>query len=120
MKYSNASTHNAHGQGLVSSQTRALGLGLAVGLASLLACAAAWGQDDPLQQRRQELRSTVRQQGADGVATVNYNKQANSGTDSKVAGPVNLRHLTAEERSELRRQLARDLRAQRGPGNTPQ
>jgi hypothetical protein len=120
MKYSNAFTQNAHRQGLTSSRAKALGLGLTLGLASLLACSAAWGQDDPLQQRRQELRSTVRQQRADGVATVNYNKQANSGTDSKAAGPVNLRHLTAEERTELRRQLARDLRAQRGPGNTSQ
>jgi hypothetical protein len=120
MKYSNALAHTAHRQGLANSRARALGLGVTVGLASLLACAAAWGQDDPVQQRRQELRSTVRQQRADGVATVNYNKQASSGTDSKAAGPVNLRHLTAEERTELRRQLARDLRAQRSPGNASQ
>lgn len=120
MKYSNALTHHAHGQGLVICQIRALGLGLTLGLASLLACTAAWGQDDPLQQRRQELRSTVRQQRGDGVATINYSKPATSGADNQAAGPANLRHLSAEERTELRRQLARDLRAQRGPGNTSQ
>ncbi len=128
MKYSNALTQTAHRQGLVSSQVRAFGSGLtlrvaaflAALLASVIACSPAWAQDDPLQQRRQELRSTVRQQRGDGVAPVNFSKQPNSGADNKAAGPVNLRHLTAEERTELRRQLARDLRAQRGPANVSQ
>jgi hypothetical protein len=122
MTYSNALTHAAQGQGRGSSQTRALGMGFALGLAlaCLAASMAAWGQDDPLQQRRQELRSTVRQQRGDGLATVTYNKPANSSAATNAAGPVNQRHLTAEERTELRRQLARDLRAQRGPATTPQ
>jgi hypothetical protein len=118
MKYSNALTQTAHRQGLVGSQVRAFGSGLtlrvaaflAALLASVIACSPAWAQDDPLQQRRQELR----------VAPVNFSKQPNSGADNKAAGPVNLRHLTAEERTELRRQLARDLRAQRGPANVSQ
>jgi hypothetical protein len=90
---------------------------LAVGVATVAACMAAWGQDD-LQQRRQELRSTVRQQHATVQAQPQANAQ-NSGQDSATSAPAP-RHLSADERTELRRQLTRDLRAQRSTGSAQQ
>jgi FKBP-type peptidyl-prolyl cis-trans isomerase (trigger factor) len=80
---------------------------------------AAWGQDDPqLQQRRQELRSTVRQQHAIVQAPASQSTPINS-QDSAASIPAP-RHLSAQERTELRRQLTRDLRAQRSTGSAQQ
>lgn len=92
---------------------------LALGLLTATGCMSAWGQDDPLlQQRRQELRSMVRQQQPVAAGPSATLVQA-SGSDN-AASAANQRHLSFEERTELRRQLARDLRAQRGTGNTLQ
>jgi hypothetical protein len=124
MKYSDISELSDQLNGHVLGRA----MRVAVGLCAVLTCVAASAQDDPLQQRRQELRSTVRQQGgyypqqgANPVAPVNYNKppiNAPTSTSAEnAAKPANLRHLSAEERTELRRQLARELRAQRGPSN---
>ncbi len=77
-------------------------------LAPAWACTGAWAQTDlvpqtgpnPAQQavpntKRQELRSVVRQPSAPGEVK-----------------PAELHHLNAQERSQLRRQLTRELRAQ--------
>lgn len=71
-------------------------------LAATLGSVSAWAQSDAApvagpDARRNELRMVVRQPQQGATAAVN------------AAGP---RHLSAEERSQLRRQLTRELRAQ--------
>ncbi len=81
------------------------------GLVAVLACSSTLAQTEPQQQlRKQELRSAVRQV----VATPAGPRQ----TPAELAADESLRHLNAQERSELRRQLTRDLRAQRSSTET--
>jgi hypothetical protein len=78
-----------------------------------------WGQSgaqmvqaDPqelLQQRRQELRSTVRQQQLGPVLNTAVAVPATPASAVNANSP---RRLSMEEKTELRRQLARDMRAQ--------
>lgn len=115
MTYCNASPNSAQHALRWSRPAKAL----AVGVATVLACMAAWAQEDPqLQQRRQELRSTMRQQHTIVQTLPQPNAQSNS-PDSATSAPMP-RHLSADERTELRRQLTRDLRAQRSTGSAQQ
>lgn len=85
-------------------------------LLSVILCANAWcqanlpqeGNLESRQDRRQELRSTVRQQVAAGNPAKSSDKIVLS--DSSAA---NTRQLSSTERTELRRQLASDPRSQR-------
>jgi hypothetical protein len=61
------------------------------------------------QQRRQELRSTVRQQQPGPVLNTAVAVPA---TPASAANANSPRRLSMEEKTELRRQLARDMRAQ--------
>lgn len=94
------------------------------GAFSALLCNAAVAHHDVPHMRQQELRSTVRQQ----MATPQLARQsapqpakpaaAQAAAQASQAGiqaatDANARHLSAQERVELRRQLARDLQAQR-------
>jgi hypothetical protein len=76
--------------------TAVLGLAAALGSAGTAAQTDAAQMPDP-SARRTELRSMVRQ------------PQQSAAANSKAA---ELRHLSAEERLQLRRQLTRELRAQ--------
>jgi hypothetical protein len=81
---------------------RSLTSGAMLGLLPVLGSPTAWAQTDAASQgqstRRQELRSIVRQPQA---------------TPASASGKaIEQRHLNAEERSQLRRQLTRELRAQ--------
>jgi hypothetical protein len=119
MTYCIALPNGAHIAGHGSRTLRVLAVKVAVGVAAVVACMAASAQDNPqLQQRRQELRSTVRQQHAIVQAPASQNTQSNS-QDSAASAPTP-RHLSADERTELRRQLTRDLRAQRSTGSAQQ
>jgi hypothetical protein len=81
------------------------------GLVAALACSSTLAQTEPQQQlRKQELRSAVRQV----VVTPAGPRQ----TPADLAADENMRHLNAQERGELRRQLTRDLRAQRSSTET--
>jgi hypothetical protein len=79
-------------------------------------CANAWCQANPVQQsspdsrqdRRQELRSTVRQQ----LVVSNHAKPSDKTVQSD-GSAAKARQLSATERTELRRQLANDPRGQR-------
>jgi hypothetical protein len=81
-----------------------------------MVCANAWCQansskeanPETKQDRRQELRSTVRQQVAAGNPTKASDKTAFSDSSA-----VSARQLNSTERTELRRQLASDPRGQR-------
>ena len=88
--------------------SRRLPRAFAWGLTSLVVSMAAWGQSEPLALRRLELRSAVRQQHANNAASVNNATQTNNTVDK----PVNERHLSPDERLQLRHQLTRDLREQ--------
>lgn len=87
---------------LILSRPRNLGCTALLGLAAAFGCTGAAAQanathmPDP-NARRTELRTMVRQ------------PQQSAAANGKV---VELRHLNAEERSQLRRQLTRELRAQ--------
>jgi hypothetical protein len=76
--------------------------GAMLGLLPFVGGPLAWAQNEAAAQsaneRRQELRSVVRQ------------PQAAPSPESAKASEQ--RHLNAQERSQLRRQLTRDLRAQ--------
>jgi hypothetical protein len=94
------------------------------GALSAMLCTAAVAHHDPQHLRLQELRSTVRQQMAQPLparqitpqpvssATAQAAAQA-SQAGLQAAADANARHLSAQERVELRRQLTRDLQAQR-------
>lgn len=95
-----------------------------VSICSALLCTAAVAHHDPQHLRQQELRSTVRQQMAKPLPARQRDAQAASTAAAQAAAQAsqagiqaaadaNARHLNSQERSELRRQLARDLQAQR-------
>jgi hypothetical protein len=93
---------NTHVGWLISRSTRSATCTAVLGLAAALGCAGAAAQADAAHlpdpnARRTELRSMVRQ------------PQQGTAANGKAA---ELRHLSAEERSQLRRQLTRELRAQ--------
>jgi Spy/CpxP family protein refolding chaperone len=93
---------NTHVGWLIPRNTRTVACTAVLGLAAALGCAGAAAQADAARMsdpnaRRTELRSMVRQ------------PQQGATTSGKAA---ELRHLSAEERSQLRRQLTRELRAQ--------
>jgi hypothetical protein len=79
-------------------------------------CVNAWCQANPVQEsspdnrqdRRQELRSTVRQQ----LVVSNHAKPSDKTVQSD-GSAAKARQLSAAERTELRRQLANDPRGQR-------
>ena len=93
---------NTHVAWLMLTPWRSVVRGAVLGLLPALGSPLAWAQTDPSAQgqsaRRQELRSIVRQPQP---------------TPASASGKaIEQRHLTAEERSQLRRQLTRELRAQ--------
>jgi hypothetical protein len=81
-----------------------------------MVCANAWCQANPpqegnsesKQERKQDLRSTVRQQMTAGNLAKPGDKIV-----SNDSGATNARQLNSVERTELRRQLASDPRGQR-------
>jgi hypothetical protein len=92
------------------------------GLSGLL-CTAAVAHHDQQHLRQQELRSTVRQQMDKPLPVRQNAPQSVSSVTAKAAAlasragieaaaDANARHLNAQERIELRRQLTRDLQAQ--------
>jgi hypothetical protein len=104
----NALTFHGSAQGLVKGLPKYLTRALFLVVGALVVSMAAWGQSEPLALRRIELRSAVRQQQANNVAPVNNANQTNNTVDK----PVNERHLSPDERLQLRHQLTRDLREQ--------
>jgi hypothetical protein len=87
---------------LILTSWRSLARSVVLGLLPLVGWPLAWAQTDAAQQgpnaKRQELRNMVRQPHP---------------TPASASGKVvEQRHLSAEERSQLRRQLTRELRAQ--------
>lgn len=89
----------------------------AIGALSLgVACTNAWCQTNPpqegnsesRQERKQDLRSTVRQQ----VTAGNQAKPGDKAAPND-SGATNARQLNSVERTELRRQLASDPSGQR-------
>ncbi len=87
---------------VILKSSRNLASGAMLGLLPLLGTPVAWAQSDntphSANARRLELRSSVRQPQATPAST-----------SGKAAEP---HHLNAQERSQLRRQLTRELRAQ--------
>ncbi len=94
------------------------------GAVSAFLCSAAVAHHDPQHLRQQELRSTVRQQMALPMPARQSSPQPVSSSTAQAAAQAsqagiqaaadaNARHLSAQERVELRRQLTRDLQAQR-------
>jgi hypothetical protein len=87
---------------LILSRSRNIGCTAMLGLAAAFGCTGATAHQDAAHMpdpnaRRTELRTMVRQPHQSAAA------------NGKTIEP---RHLTAEERSQLRRQLTRELRAQ--------
>ncbi len=97
------------------------------GVLLALLCTTAVAHHDAQHLRQQELRSTVRQQMGNPVpvhqgvpaSAIQFN-QAQSAAQARIAteADANARHLSAQQRVELRRQLTRDLQAQRNPSSS--
>jgi hypothetical protein len=92
------------------------------GALSALLCSAAAAHHDAQHLRQQELRSTVQQMAkpaaAKPAAPVNQAAKAAAQAGVQSAADANAHHLSAQERLELRRQLTRDLQAQRNPSDS--
>jgi hypothetical protein len=85
----------------------ALGASACALFASAIATAPAWAQSDA--QRRAELRSSMRQQQtAPPAATL----PVSTAPVSAPPAAATYHHLSEQQRGEMRRQLARELRAQ--------
>jgi hypothetical protein len=102
----------------------ALGASACVLLAA--AAAPAWAEGNAEAQRRAELRSSVRQQQSAPAATVQRPNAAAAVPPAASPAPApahapalvttaSYHHLSEQQRGEMRRQLARDLRAQGKP-----
>jgi hypothetical protein len=100
----------------------ALGASACVLLAA--AAAPAWAEGNAESQRRAELRSSVRQQQSAPAATVQRPSAAAAVQPAASPAPApapalvttaSYHHLSEQQRGEMRRQLARDLRAQGKP-----
>lgn len=86
---------------------------------ALLATAGgpAWAQGNSEAQRRAELRNSVRQQQTAPAATVQRPSTpvAVQPAATALVTAASYHHLSEQQRGEMRRQLARDLRAQGKP-----